>query len=393
MFSTDCYYRFASIVYGRPCSINDLDCDVGMVENLEDTSATHPTLHSQETLDSGTVVPVSIMSYQRFKFKLYRITSPIIGNVYFLRGATKAQVVERVRGIHQELTSWFSSLPEELRLKGSHVKFNGTLTPIETTFKLQALALQLAYDNIMILLHRPLLPFNSDGSSSQPAGINTIIPNERGGGVEETSSPNPTTQCISKDQCWESAMRTSKILEHLDILRVIKRTHAAAYMGIHMFTAGLLLSILALYQPLSSQAQEAKKAMGRVIRLSKAFGCHTILSAQSGKVLESLVKVILAKEMKELLSDQTMHIQDDGMLATANPTPRSLSPTPSIQNQLGNSDPGWFAQQGLNSTRSHPNFCENDIPCFDNIYEDQSLGVTLRNTDFTEGLMSLHEGM
>ena len=357
-----------------------------MVQDLDDTSAQHPTLHSQETMDDGTLVPVTIFSYQRFKFKLYRIASPIIGNVYFLRGATKAQVVERVGKIHQELASWFASLPQELRLEKGHPRHDAATTDIEKTFQLQALALQLAFDNLMILLHLPLLPYSRASHPSREAA--TLI-NQEG---DEANSSIINSPSVSKNQCWESAIRTSRIINHIDVLRIIKHTHAAAYTGIHMLTAGIMLSLVALSQPLSTQAHEAKQAIGQVIRVLNALRNQTVLSAQSGKLLEGLVKVILAKEMDELLSEQNILYQDDGLLATENPTSR---PSSSAQDAPGHGmqgDLNWSSRTRFDSSPLQPNIYDRPISSFDTIHDSHSPSSALGNTDFNKGLISLQEG-
>lgn len=184
-------------------------------------------------------------------------------------------------------------------------------------------------------------------------------------------------------------MRTSRIAEHAEVLRVMKNTHAAAYTGIHMFTAGVLLSVVALSQPLSSEAQEAKKAISRVIRLSKALGHRTVLSAQGGNILQSLVRVILTKEMKELLAEQTPETQDEGILTMACPTPCPGSHsqgTPSFSAQDVSTFPLEQAlassQGGYESHEQQPS----------QLQGGKVLSGAIWNTDLSEGFMSVQRG-
>jgi hypothetical protein len=352
-----------------------------MVKNLDDTSTGHPIFHSTETLDDGQIVPVTLFTYQRQKFILYRIASPIIGDVYFMRGATMSQITERIGKINEELLAWFKTLPLELRLSESNHKAAGEAGKIINIFKLQALALQLAYDNMQILLHRPLLSLKFPRlalSMKHPQQYTQSHESLNG------SLPSLKDLSISRNQCWESALRTSNILDHLDVLRVAKNTHAASYIGIQMFTAGILLGIVALSEPLSSQAQEAKQALARVIRLSKALGHTTLLTAQSGKILEALVKIILAKEMKELLSDKNpVNDEYDRMLDTASATPdRPSSPLPEFQNSR-------TENSTINDTSYRDLGPEQAIYNYD---DPSSLNLALGNTDFNEGLISLQEG-
>lgn len=360
-----------------------------MVSDLDDTSTRHPKYSSLETLDDKTTVPVTILSYQRFKFNLYRIASPILGNVYYLRGASKSQVIERVGEIHTKLVSWLSSLPAELRVPDQQTRWprDAATLPVETIFGMQAVALQLAYDNIMILLHRPLLQYSFDSSTQALVAPGSPPPQTRPaarpGSGAEPSSPTPTTQSVSKNQCWESAIRTSGMAEQVEILRVMKNTHAAAYTGIHMFTAGVFLSIVALSQPLSSEAQEAKKAIARIIRLSRALGHRTVLSAQSGNVLQSLIRVILAKEMKELLAEKDGEQHgEDGLLTTACPTPRPGSPTEGTQ-APGVQDTSLLPPLDAGLAPSRSQQVE---------FELHGLSGALRNADFSEGFVCVQRG-
>lgn len=375
------------MVYGRPCSINDLDCDVSMVQNLDDTTSRHPKFCSMEITDDGISIPVTIFTYQRFKFKLYRIASPILSNVYFLRGATKARIVERIGNIHKELLLWFSSLPDELILGNGLPISETSSTLAEKTFRLQALALQLAYDNIMILLHRPLLQYTFDDSSWPPSDLPRSDTQS-----DSVESPTQRAQAISKNQCWESAIRTSNIIEHLDILRLIRNTHAAAYTGIHMFTAGVMLSVVALSQPLSSEAQEAKKAIARVIKLSKALGHQTLLSAQGGNILQSLVRVILAKEMKELLSEENADDNDGTLLATANHTPCPPSPIGVSDSTQTQHSSAWSSDSRLLSTQSHQSIYDTRMSGLAEKFDGGHSSDLLGHADFNEGFLSVQEG-
>jgi hypothetical protein len=65
-----------------------------MLETLDDVAMPHPYLHSIELLDNNRSEQIATFSYQKFKFKLSGIASPIF-DVYFLRGATVAQVTKK----------------------------------------------------------------------------------------------------------------------------------------------------------------------------------------------------------------------------------------------------------------------------------------------------------
>lgn len=94
---------FTSMVFGKPCMISDSECDVSMVENMPDTAARHPALSSTEIGVDRHVDFVTIFSYQRYKFKLYQIASPIIGNIYLYQGADAPTTADKIQVIHKHL--------------------------------------------------------------------------------------------------------------------------------------------------------------------------------------------------------------------------------------------------------------------------------------------------
>ncbi|RGP78258.1 fungal zn2-cys6 binuclear cluster domain-containing isoform 1 [Fusarium longipes] len=328
--------RFASIVFGKPCSIRASDCKVEVSAVLNCFSPQHPDFQSTEVTEEGKTVPVTLYTYQRLKSRLYKIMSPVLESMHLLgHTQSKMQLSDTIAKVHHQLIKWHTSLPDELRLSGISSNVDISAGSVQSTFKMQALALQLGYDNIMIVLHRPLLLSGPDESFSPRPGD----------GHEETAHDTPRmssaiqkAHSLSKSQCWESAIRTSNIIHHLDVLRQMKSTHAASYTGMHLFTAGVMLSIVAMSQPMSSKAQEAKRAIGGIIRLLNAFGPHTVLSAQSGTIMERLLRLIMAKEMKALVSDS-----HNSRLNELNLLSRQGSPLPDqaraqLQNQVSNAN-------------------------------------------------------
>lgn len=217
------------------------------------------------------------------------------------------EVVGRVKEINQQLLEWDRSLPSELRLKSFVVEVDEpTLDPILKTFRLQALALQLSYDNIQLLLHRPLLTYTGSLYSPRLSG------NLAGGPAQDSLAHDSRTDVPTfgvdddlsqgcRSQCWQSAIRTSWIGDYPSILRAARNTYAAAYVGIQSFTAAAVLAIFALTDPLSNQAHDAKRAIARLIGAPRTVGFRTHMSDQCGSILEGLLRLILAEEMKSLI--------------------------------------------------------------------------------------------
>ena len=339
--------RFASTIFGKPCAIKGSEADVSMVRNINDTTSRHPSTNSVETAEDGSVEFVTIFSYQKLKFQLYQIASPMLENAKFHQASPTSDISAKVMDIHERLLDWFAKLPLELQLNPSGTTTREQTNSIETVFSLQALALQLAYDNVQILLHKPIF-CSHDTNIPQIFGEEADVsehmqPSATG---DNMSSRLPTPSCAtssiarSKLQCWESAVRTSRLVSQGLILDVATSTHAASYIGIHLFTAGMVLSTVALSRPLSSQAQHAKQAIGRILQMLRQLQQRTLLSKQSAKVLEALVGVILYKEMNKIVGSNPTPAMEgcgDHVQAEEEIRPGGLDPWPdySQENLLG----------------------------------------------------------
>ncbi|KAF4953429.1 hypothetical protein FSARC_12398 [Fusarium sarcochroum] len=283
---------FYSLTFGRPRSIVDHEAQVSMIQNLDDTSAQHPSSTSTEIVEVGEI-PVTIFSYQRYKFKLYLIAARIMRDIHSQGPSARRTTTEQVRLMNEDLTAWWRSLPPELRHSGDD---------------------RYTYDNIQIVLHRPILqhslglpkaPTPQQHSEDEDSTVNT----------EEVPSTSNHLRAIgqaalaaSRAQCWESALRTSRI--SLSTVRDASHTHAASYIGIHLFTAGLVLSTFALSSPLSDEAQNAKRGIAHIVTISESMDNKALLSAQSQQVLRELIKLILAREMDCIFPCQTGNVTD-----------------------------------------------------------------------------------
>ncbi|KIW17992.1 hypothetical protein PV08_02278 [Exophiala spinifera] len=292
---------YGAMTYGTTNILQSTKCQVNLPENIDDTLDSCPGFNSCEQTADGSSCAVTTLSYQRFKFRLYRIAEPIMGEIYFHNGQPVHTLVKRVQQINQQLLEWEASVPPELRPKllvSSGHQTDKRTNPVTKIFQLQALALQLSYDNIQLILHRPLLVYN--GVLLLGPRPNTAQPLR-----EAHLDQDANFWGVSKDLCWKSALRTACIDEYPSILKQVRNFHAASYAGIQTFTAGVMLGIFALSKPFSSQAQEAKRAIGRLIKTPKLLGYQTTISDQTGRILERLLRLVLGEELKLLTSDES----------------------------------------------------------------------------------------
>ncbi|KAF2032828.1 hypothetical protein EK21DRAFT_86837 [Setomelanomma holmii] len=70
-WTLEVFDKYAAVAFGRPCAIDDSDCDV---DPLEDDPAGNSVYQFEL---SGQIV--SLLSYHRHKFQLYRIMGPFLG--------------------------------------------------------------------------------------------------------------------------------------------------------------------------------------------------------------------------------------------------------------------------------------------------------------------------
>lgn len=215
------------------------------------------------------------LDYHRWKFRLYRIVGPFLGR------RIQTNRLESVKTLHEQLTSWQKELPKELRLDLYKDKDkDDSQTP--SLLQMQALALQLTYDNIQIILHRSLA-FGS-GSSSQGSNL--------------------PSSALSREQLFQSALRTSNLKDYSHVLHACATTHAAMHVGICLFTAGVVLCSFAISEPLSATSEAAKNGVTNILRFQHdpLLNQH-LLSAQSVRILEDLVKVLMHSEQSFIVGD------------------------------------------------------------------------------------------
>lgn len=261
------FVRYAAIAFGRPCSIDDSDCDIDTVSDIKTNTKQPPRQAAQ-------------LDYHRWKFRLYRIVGPFLGR------RLQTNRLASVQSIHAQLLSWQTQLPENLRLQS--YKDKGT-TQAPSLLQMQALALQLTYDNIQIILHRSLAFGSGPQVSSTDRSIDDL-----------------PRSALSRKQLFESALRTSELNDYRHVLHACGKTHAAMHVGICLFTAGVVLCAFAISEPLSATSEAAKNGVMNILRFQHdpLLNEH-LLSTQSVKILEDLVAVLLRSENSLIRGDKT----------------------------------------------------------------------------------------
>lgn len=278
--------RFATITYGRPLGINDKDCNVSMpseiVENVHFDPLFSPT-------------QVCLSTYQCRLNLVYKIASPLLEDIYGIRTSQnmhlRSQLPQMVATANQALLEWQQDLPLHLSL--DHLNDLKEYSSIEEKMhSLQALSLQLTYDNLMIVLHRQLLA--GQGYDERWPAPEAMTPN---------SQYADDVREVSFRRCLTSALRISNVQRKTNLFLLARTTHLVSFLGMNLFTASVVLFICALSDTLSDTAQEAKRGLKRTLQMQKALSNHASLSMQSSRILEDLVQLILKREMEEMLRD------------------------------------------------------------------------------------------
>lgn len=301
--------RFASITYGRPLGINDKDCNLQMPADIpENPRFLTPHLENHT---------ICFSTYQRELNQLYLIASPALEAVFGSRTfGTSDQLAgdsyyALVKQTTTDLQKWRHCLPSHLALDLKK-DISVSNEPSLKAYALQALSLQLTYDNLLIVLHRPLLARQVDHLSS----VNNRPRGEAGPSSFAYYSPADLPRSHSNEfpditgskarttspEIWmDAAVRTSRITELPDLARLAAESHLVAFLAINLFNAAVVLAVVALSEPLSDAAQEMKRTITRILRLQQWIGERSALSKQSTAVLRNVVAMLLRRESEVML--------------------------------------------------------------------------------------------
>ncbi|OBT45503.1 hypothetical protein VE00_05049 [Pseudogymnoascus sp. WSF 3629] len=220
--------RFATIIYGRPLGINDKDCNVQTPTEILENVHFDPRLQATQ---------ICLSTYQCRLNLVYRIASPLLEDIYGMRTAhntDRCSQQKMVAAANQALLKWQQDLPP-------HLSFDtlNDLTAYSSTeekmHSLQALSLQLTYDNLIIVLHRPLL---ADRGSLE----RSVAPE-----AMSLDSPSPDDMGdISFKRCLGSALRISNLQRKPNLFSLARTTHLVSFLGMNLLTASVVLFIFAL---------------------------------------------------------------------------------------------------------------------------------------------------
>ncbi|RXG47906.1 hypothetical protein VDGE_04319 [Verticillium dahliae] len=141
---------FISMSWGTPPMLIETNCHVQQPLDVEDSSEQCPKFGSTEIYEDGQSRPVTVGSYNRFKAKMYKIANSIMHQIYFTQHNESEELCQSISKLHQRLLAWERSIPPELRSESHppNTIEDGEDAALKRIFALQALTLQVSYDNV-----------------------------------------------------------------------------------------------------------------------------------------------------------------------------------------------------------------------------------------------------
>ncbi|CAJ0555379.1 Ff.00g054440.m01.CDS01 [Fusarium sp. VM40] len=305
--------RFASISYGRPLSINDEDCNVEMPAEIAECP-----YFTQQSLQQD-LPGIMYSPYQTQLSKLYVLASPALKIIFGSLSARspitslESKYSSLISEVTHKLLAWRRQLPQHLSLDLTKDVDLGNSDRSYRAHALQSLSLQLTFDNLLIVLHRPFLARQAEHLSTTP-GTNaaqhsspftptqspTMIHGAESIRSQDQLSPGLEKQA-SSEYWWSAAVRTASITELPQLAQLATNSHLVAFMAINLFHSAIVLVLVALLNPLSDSSQGVKRTITRVFRLQELLGQRSALSSQSSVVLRNLIGLLLRREGEAML--------------------------------------------------------------------------------------------
>lgn len=300
---------FCCMLYGYPLSIVDEDCDVEQLNpHFKDASETNV-----EDLDRSPSDPnhpmVNLLHYKHFMSKLSVLIKTALNKLYRV-GASKPksqdgkrvarpfeapQIDEVVKSLNADLDLWV--LHCESIFNNNDLSDPTSLPYVDTDldrdigaksfrfdrhiFQLQKLVLRFAFENVRILVNRPLLWYKK----IKRFGV---------------SRANSTRESAGVTLCREAALQMSR-LGDLATFTHASRTYAVAFMSSHILTAGVTLCMLNSLEPLGQHAQASKIGVHQLMKMLLSLRPYSQQAEQGLEVLKQLLTLVMNKESNILL--------------------------------------------------------------------------------------------
>ncbi|KFY90856.1 hypothetical protein V500_04926 [Pseudogymnoascus sp. VKM F-4518 (FW-2643)] len=289
---------YASMIYGRPTSLDPAFGSMQPLEDLDDTIVSANSLNIPAESDV-----VSHITFYNLKYRMYDIVAEILSRLRLLKLRSPpsfrdwASLQQIIHEGTEQLECWRADVPLHLNLE--HWRSLGINGSDAQRFEnnasrllfMQAVAIDFLYDATVILLHRPVLE--------------TTIPT-----LQSSQNPwkPPDNEQIknSLDISVAAATRVSNAPIHFLANQTI-----ISYALMHLFTAGVILCIPPHTAPFSAVAQNCKSAVVRIITASKKLHRHSPVAGLTQKLLSDLLRITIQREIDAVLHQDVADSQGE----------------------------------------------------------------------------------
>ncbi|KFY17393.1 hypothetical protein V491_05011 [Pseudogymnoascus sp. VKM F-3775] len=290
---------YASMIYGRPTSLDPAFGSMQPLEDLDDTVVSANTLNIPVESEC-----LSLVTFYTLKYRMYDIVAEVLSRLRLLKLRSPpssrdwASLQQIIHEGTEQLKCWRADVPLHLNLE--HWRSLGIDGSDTQRFEdndsrllfMQAIAIDFLYDATVILLHRPVLE--------------TTIPTLQG---SQNPWENPNNEQIknSLDISVAAATRVSNAPIHFLANQTI-----ISYALTHLFTAGVILCIPPHTVPFSAVAQDCKRAVVRIITAAKQLHRHSPVAGLTQKLLSDLLRITIQREMDAMLHQDVTAAQGEG---------------------------------------------------------------------------------
>ncbi|KAG4438284.1 hypothetical protein IFR05_006219 [Cadophora sp. M221] len=329
---------FATMIFGRPGSIDGAFAQIQPLLDIDDTAATG---HNSSGLD-GTV-------FHMLKFRLYEIIRRAVSQFRLLKlrqplSPTEfALVTETMESAEASLTAWRATLPSFFdfeTLENSEFWLQEKPAPgrteaggknVRKELLLQAASLHLTYHGAIILINRPLIQYKS----SQEAMSNSY-----------SLPPHMISKALHS--AVSALLKISRTpISHLENHYVI------SFAFMQFFIAGVILCIPPASLPFCSIAHEAKSGVMRIIKACAKSGGQSRIAKHSETLLTDLLKTSLKREFDNALSGEDHGSGTMSPWVTLPPNELNAGRPPLAVGHMQQSSNGMFPSNGDVHASSH----------------------------------------
>jgi hypothetical protein len=303
--------RFCSMVYGLPISFANEDC------NLDPLGLPPIATQSQSRPMLTPFRNSSLLFYKRHMSEFSTILTEILAELYRPNStenkshvasvSQNSQILElskKINCLDKRLRNWYKSVHALLQLDdvGSKQRVYASSEAMDQdiggngerferhVLRMQAITIKFAFENAIIITHRPLLSFRSARS----------FQNEHSKDMSQSEKSNPYKTSI--ETCRKAALNTATI-GSFSVFEEALDTYAASFFGIHIFTAGVVLCLIASFEPMAAQTHEVKAGIQKLIGMQRKLQTRSVIAAQGLEILQKIVSLVIERELQEMLGD------------------------------------------------------------------------------------------